>query len=207
MVISLSEMDNAIGKILSNATDDNIKKVIGSYQQTKNVQENINVLCTFQIEALKDTFTFLKNISTEYPVQALNLNITSRNKADYARDIVKFIDFLKPTQCLICSTNYVSTREDHSANLIKCHLCKRPSHSECYNHFADNTNIGIIFLCSECMSVNIANELATNQQAETVDKNAASVQAETGGKNTATVDASSKPEIQENTDEHDDDKE
>ena len=101
MVISLSEMDNAIGKILSNATDDNIKKVIGSYQQTKNVQENINVLCTFQREALKDTFTFLKNISTEYPVQALNLNITSRNKADFARDLVKFIDFLKRTLCLV----------------------------------------------------------------------------------------------------------
>ena len=205
-MISLSDMDKAIGQILSNATDDNIKNVIGSYQQTKTVQENINVLCAnFQREPLKDTFAFLKNLSTEYPVQALNLNITSRNKADFARDIVKFIDFLKPTQCLVCSTNYVSTREDHSENLIKCHLCKRPSHTECYHHFADNTNIGIIFLCSECMSVNIANELATNQQAETVDKNTATVQAETGGKNTATVDASSKPaEIQENTDQHND---
>lgn len=162
MVISQSDLNTALGDILAKTTETEVKKVINVYDQTKSAKENIKLLvATSTREALKDSATFLKNLSTEYPVQVQTINSKSRNKDEYATDIVNFIEFLKPTLCLICNENYVPTGEDHGEDdTLKCYLCKRPSHSKCFSSYEIHSNIGIIFLCSECLSRKAADELA-----------------------------------------------
>ena len=160
MVVTMTELDEALGQILAKASEVEVKNIIGTYDQSKSADENIKLLCsTFQREPLKNACTFLKTISAEYPAQAQNINAKSRNKEEFARDIITFLDFLKPTLCLKCNTNYVPTRDDHSDEKLKCHNCRRPSHSDCYIDHEDNSKIGIIYFCGECMSAKTANAL------------------------------------------------
>ena len=107
-----------------------------------------------------ETVNFLKSLGTDYPVPIQQLNPDSRLKEDYATDIVSFINLLKPTQCLACSTNYVPTGEDYNESKVKCFICKRPSHHNCYDDTIAKPEIGIGFLSSECISEKTAKDLA-----------------------------------------------
>ena len=165
MVITSKDLELALGTILGKTSETEVKNVIGAYNQELGVKENIRQLCTsFQRGPLSDTCAFLKSISTEYPVSASNLNSKSRTKEEYASDIVNFIDFLKPTQCLVCKTNYVPTGEDYFEEHAKCFVCRRPSHGDCYDNHNINAQIGVLFVCSECLSIKAATELADDVQ-------------------------------------------
>ena len=163
MVITSEDLTLALGEILSKTSETEVKSVIGAYDQELGVKENIKLLCSkFQRVSLNDTCAFLKSISAEYPVCSTNLNSKSRTKEEYARDIITFLDFLKPTQCLVCNVNYVPTGEDYREEQAKCYICKRPSHGSCYDVFQVNAQIGVLFICSECLSVKAATELMEN---------------------------------------------
>ena len=165
MVVTDNELKTALSDILLKTNDVTVQNVIGFYNSEKSGKENIQLLHTCsQRQALRDTSSFLKSLSSEYPVSTQIINNTNRVKEEYARAIVKFIEFLKPTQCLICKENYTPASEENQA---KCFLCHRPSHSKCYKEHNINPEIGVIFVCSECLSLKAANELATEIQNNT----------------------------------------
>ena len=175
MVVSINDLEKALGDILAKANEAIVKNVIGTYDTAKSVEFNIKILCsTFQRDALKDTVAFLKVLAPDYPVQVSYINAKSRNKDEYSRDIITFIDLLKPTLCLTCNTNYVPTGDDHSVDHAKCFICKRPSHNTCYDKHHIQPDIGVFFVCSECISVKQANKLSEclqQQQSQSEDKN------------------------------------
>ena len=160
MVFTVKDLDEALGAVLSKTPVTEVKNVIGTYDQTKSAKENTKLLLVHKKEILLETVNFLKSLGTDYPVPIQQLNPDSRLKEDYATDIVSFINLLKPTQCLACSTNYVPTGEDYNESKVKCFICKRPSHHNCYDDTIAKPEIGIVFLCSECISEKTAKDLA-----------------------------------------------
>ena len=164
MVFSAAEvktaLDVAIGNILTKTSETTVKNVIGSYSYENSASENIEQLKTHNRTDLSDTHKFLRNLSTEYPASAQFINHQSRTIPKYAEDIVKFIDNLKPTLCPVCNDNYVPTIDDYGEGKVNCFLCERPSHHHCYNDMNINPEIGVIYICSECLSVNAAKKLS-----------------------------------------------
>ena len=167
-MLTQKNLEEALGDILSKATEVEVKNVIGAFDSAKTDKINIVNLCaTFQKDPLKETVTFLKNLAPDYPVPVANLNPKSRNKDEFARDIISFINFLKPTLCLTCNTNYIPLSDDHTNERAKCYICKRPSHKNCYDKHQINSDLGVFFVCSECLSVKAANELNESLQQKT----------------------------------------
>ena len=163
MVITTEEFSLAIGSILQKTSDETIKNVIGAYDQQKSAKENIKLLSVFNRDPLQETCAFLKTISSEYPVPVRVLDEGKSNgrqlKPQLAENIVAYIEFLKPTLCLSCKENYVPTGDDYGVEQPKCYLCKRPSHSNCYKAHKIDADIGVLFVCSECLSVKVAKDL------------------------------------------------
>ena len=170
MVFSAAEvktaLDVAIGNILTKTSETTVKNVIGSYSYENSASENIEQLKTHNRTDLSDTHKFLRNLSTEYPASAQFINHQSRTIPKYAEDIVKFIDNLKPTLCPVCNDNYVPTIDDYGEGKVNCFLCERPSHHHCYNDMNINPEIGVIYICSECLSVNAAKKLSDKMSHE-----------------------------------------
>ena len=164
MVITVPELESVLGDILGKATTSDIKDVIGKFDQLSSIDKNIKALLTFQREPLSETYKFLKSLGTDFPAQAANLNSNSRTKQDFARDIITFIDFLKPTQCLMCSENYVPTITDYQLEKSRCYICRRPCHSDCYAENNVDPDKGVFFVCSECLSIKAATELQSSLQ-------------------------------------------
>ena len=162
MVITNEDFEAALGEFLAKATDDSIKNVLSTFDKEKTVPQNIASLKDGSSSAaLQDTIAFLKQNSPEYPVAQHVLSCKNRNKEEYSRDIARFLAFVKPTHCLSCKDNYIPAAEQGAGNEPKCYLCQRPSHGECYKETVIKPELGIIFLCSECLSVKVAKDLAT----------------------------------------------
>ena len=165
VIITSEDFEVALGGFLSKTTDVTIKNVIGTFDKDKTVPQNISKLKENSSGvALQDTIAFLKSNCTEYPVAQQVLSCKNQNKEEYSRDIAKFLDFVKPTQCLSCKENYIPAAEQCAGNEPKCYLCQRPSHGECYKNIVINPELGVIFVCPECMSVKAARELAEELQ-------------------------------------------
>lgn len=164
MVITSNDFEVALGGILTKTSETSIKTVIGIFDKDKTVSQNIVQLKRSSGADLQQTISFLKQTCTEYPVAQHVLSCKNTNKEIYSRDIAKFLDFVKPTQCLACKDNYIPAAEQCTGTEPKCYLCQRPSHGPCYQDTDINPEVGVIFLCSECISVKVANELAENLQ-------------------------------------------
>ena len=164
MGITVKDLDEALGQILTKTGVTEIKNVLGTYDQAKPVKENLRPLLNHKKDLLTETVNFLKTLGTEYPVPIQQINPKSYLKEDYAKDIVSFLNLLKPTQCLSCKENYVPTGDDFKENTVKCLNCKRPSHHLCYKDSSINPDIGIVFLCSECLSEKTAKDLEDNDK-------------------------------------------
>ena len=165
MVITNDDFDAALGDFLAKATDVSIKNVLGIFDKEKTVSENIaNLKDGSSGAALQDTITFLKSNSPEYPVAQQVLSCKNRTKELYSRDIAKFLDLVKPTQCLSCRENYIPAAEQCASDEPKCYLCQRPSHGVCYQDIVIKPELGIIFVCTECISVKAARELTADLQ-------------------------------------------
>ena len=165
MVVTKDDFEAALGGLLVKATDVAVKNVLGSYDKAKTVPQNIAQLKERSSGvALQDTIAFLKTNSPEYPVTQHVLSLKKRNKEEYSRDIAKFLDFVKPSQCLSCKENYIPAAEQCTGDEPHCYLCQRPSHGLCYKETAIKPEIGVIFLCTECISIKAARELAADIQ-------------------------------------------
>ena len=164
MVITAKDLDEALGQILTKTGVTDVKNVLGTYDQSKSAKENLKLLQNHKKDLLLETVNFLKTLGTEYPVHIQQINPKSYYKEDYAKDIISFFKFLKPTQCLTCSENYVPTGDDFKENQVKCLMCKRPSHHNCYKDSSVNPEIGIVFLCSECLSERKAKDVEENDK-------------------------------------------
>ena len=160
MVISNDDFEVALGEYLSKAGDDSIKTVLGNFDKQKTVTQNVTKLKNSSGTDLQNTIAFLKNNSPEYPVAQLVLSCKNRNKEEYSKDIAKFLDFVKPTHCLSCSENFIPAAEQCEPNHPKCYLCQRPSHSKCYAETVIKPELGLILVCSECISIKAAKDLA-----------------------------------------------
>lgn len=172
MVVTITELSDALGDLLVKATDADIKNVIRAYDQNKTANENVKVLVsTFQRSPLLETCGFLKTLGTDYPAQTSSLNLKSRNKEEYARDIVTFIEYLKPTLCLTCNENYVPTLDDYNNEKCRCYNCSRPCHSNCYKDNGIDPEKGVFFVCSECLSVKTAVNLEACLKSQNGEKN------------------------------------
>ena len=170
MVISNEDFEAALGDFLAKATDVNIKNVLGTFDKSKTVPQNIAILKDGSSSAaLQDTIAFLKSNSPEYPVAQHVLSCKNRNKEEYSKDIAKFLAFVKPTQCLSCNENYIPAAEQCAGNEPKCYLCQRPSHGVCYKEIVIKPELGVIFVCSECLSVKAAKDLAAEINSKPVD--------------------------------------
>ena len=163
-MITAKDLNEALGQILTKTGVTDIKTVLGTYDQAKPVKENLRLLLNHKKDILLETVNFLKTLGTEYPVPIQQINPKSYLKEDYAKDIVSFLSLLKPTQCLSCKENYVPTGDDFKENTVKCLICKRPSHHLCYKDSSVNPDIGIVFLCSECLSEKTAKDLEENDK-------------------------------------------
>ena len=160
MVISNDDFEAALGDYLSKAGDDSIKTVLGNFDKQKTVTQNVAKLKNSSGTDLQNTIAFLKNNSPTYPVAQLVLSCKNRNKEEYSKDIAKFLDFVKPIHCLSCSENFIPAAEQCEPNHPKCYLCQRPSHSKCYAETVIKPELGIILVCSECISIKAAKDLA-----------------------------------------------
>ena len=157
------DFESALGELLTKATDDSVKNVLGIFDKDKTVPQNIGKLKDGSSGvALQDTISFLKSNSPAYPVAQHVLSLKNRNKEEYSKDIAKFLDFVKPTQCLSCKVNYIPATEEGASNEPKCYLCHRPSHGICYKDTIIDPERGVIFVCTECLSVKAAKDLAAD---------------------------------------------
>ena len=112
MVITAKDLDEALGQILAKTVVTDVKNVLGTYDQTKSAKENLRLLQNDKKDLLLKTVNILKTLGTEYPVYIHQINPKNYYKEDYANDIISFFKFLKPTQCMTCSENYVPTGDD-----------------------------------------------------------------------------------------------
>jgi hypothetical protein len=172
MVITKDDFEAALGGLLAKATDVSIKNVLGTFDKEKTVPQNIAQLKERSSGlALQDTIAFLKANSPEYPAAQHVLSCKNRNKEEYSRDIAKFLDFVKPTQCLACRENYIPAAEQWAGDEPQCYLCQRPSHGVCYKDTVIKPELGVIFVCTECISVKAARELAADLQKQGENQN------------------------------------
>ena len=163
MVITNYDFELALGDFLTKTSDDAIKNVLGVFDKEKTVPENIAKLKERSSgNALQDTISFLKSNSHEYPVAQHVLSCKNRRKEEYSRDIAKFLDFVKPTQCLSCRENYIPAAEKCTPEEPTCYLCQRPSHGKCYSETVIKPELGLILVCSECLSIKAAKDFAAD---------------------------------------------
>ena len=166
MVISSDVFEAALGDFLVKTDKVSIKNVLGEFDKDKTVSQNIAKLKeTYSGNDLQETIAYLKlNYSSEYPVAENTLSNKNRNKEKYSEDIAKFLDFVKPSQCLSCKVNYIPAAENSAGHEPKCYLCQRPSHAVCHKETVIKPDIGLIFLCTECISVKAAKQLSEELQ-------------------------------------------
>ena len=162
-MVTHEDFESALGELLRKATDDSVKNVLGIFDKEKTVPQNIGKLKDGSSGvALQDTISFLKANTPAYPVAQHVLSLKKRNKEEYSKDIAKFLDLVKPTQCLSCKTNYIPAAEECASNEPKCYLCHRPSQGICYKDTVIDPERGVIFVCTECLSVKAAKDLAAD---------------------------------------------
>ena len=92
------------------------------------------------------------------------LNIT---KAQLINQILDFVAFTLPSECLKCSTSYTPYVQDNSdEDGVKCFKCKLPAHTECYK--ADDITFHLVFICDCCLenSDKSAETITINTNAE-----------------------------------------
>ena len=120
---------------------------------------NISVLLSTNIKKgpLINVVSFLKKSFTEsYPnaVQGLTFK-QSATKVELANLIIKFVRQSQPQLCSTCESDYYPySQEDNDSgrdNEVKCFLCKMPSHADCVDETRINENLGIVFLCHNCL--------------------------------------------------------
>ena len=106
-------------------------------------------------DPLKAVVTFLKNkFSDKYPQAAENLNFKQNpTKMEMVDQIYKFVYFSAPHVCLKCTQSYCPFTQPSFDDAVTCFWCKIPSHAECCKSDNVDTELGVVFLCKHCISM------------------------------------------------------
>ena len=141
-----------------------ISEILHSYNLNKLPSENIAALeAGFKRDAMIATVNFVKSLEEEYPnmVQLITKR-NSKTKRGKAGDISIFIHGITPLTCNACDTEYIHTAaENTDGNLVKCFLCNRLSHKDCYKS-EEELKPGLYFICSVCIAQNESVNLDTS---------------------------------------------
>jgi hypothetical protein len=153
----MNNFDDVLGHLLARCDETDVKKVLTSYDHSKNKPANTNHLgsASFTKPMLEATIEVLRTYSNEFYPHATTLirsKMIARNKPQVAEDIVAVLYSITPTQCRTCKVMYVSTSAENTDANITCLLCGRRSHKECYSQYTIDNDAGVVFLCDPCLS-------------------------------------------------------
>lgn len=106
-------------------------------------------------DGLKETITYLKSFTGKYPQQIENCfgkKFNNATKNDLANQILNFVKLTFPNFCLKCESDYLPYKQENSAEGgVTCFICKTPAHEGCYKEDSINLNLGIVFVCQNCI--------------------------------------------------------
>ena len=148
-----------IGKIKALTPDTEIKVLLDAYQSNKSLEQNVDLLGnsrTILQKHLANAVKLLQSMDSDYPVLAERIStLKSGNhltKAVAATAIVHFIQDARAICCLKCKDDFTPYSLDNSSSEERCCRCKRPGHRGCYTDTHVDEEIGVVFLCGECLS-------------------------------------------------------
>ena len=148
-----------IGKIKALTPDTEIKVLLDAYQSNKSLEQNVDLLGnsrTILQKHLANAVKLLQSMDSDYPVLAERIStLKSGNhltKAVAATAIVQFIQDARAIRCLKCTDDFTPYSSDNSPSEVRCCRCKRPGHRGCYTDTHVDEEIGVVFLCGECLS-------------------------------------------------------
>lgn len=155
----MNSFEDVLGHMLARIEDVNIKKVVGAYDPDKQKHQNVNHLASSKF-LLKDnidpTISFLVEHTKEFYPHATPIidgTITSgKTKVEKAADIINVLCSISPVQCRKCTKPYISTSPENTEATLKCLLCGRKSHADCYKDYTVDNTVGIVFLCDPCLT-------------------------------------------------------
>ena len=135
----------------------------------KGKESNVSALLNSNIkkERLKGVVNFLaKNFSNKYEkaTEALCVKKSNPTKLELAMGVINFVHLSQPHHCLTCQSEYIphnQSRTDIGVRAVCCVFCLIPAHNTCVNENDIDKNGGIVFACSNCMS------LENNQKQQT----------------------------------------
>ena len=133
-----------------------ISNILNSYNLNKLPSENIAALeAGFMRDAMVSTVNFIKTMDKDYPNMVKRITKrNSRTKRGFAGDISIFVHGITPLTCQACEAEYIHTAaENTDGNIVKCFLCNRLSHKDCYKT-EEEIKPGLYFICSVCVAKN-----------------------------------------------------
>ena len=114
--------------------DENISKVLSTFQDEKSLQTNVDKIATFQTKILNATVEFLTAQKEIHPSAAKNLNTKKHNrvKNDIAYEITCFCLEITPASCKKCSNTFFPCEQtnDDQEN-VSCIVCQKSAHKPC----------------------------------------------------------------------------
>ena len=135
--------------------------LIASYKINESDECNIDIINKSGVkrDRLKATITFLKNKFSEvYPkaTEFLSPKISNVTKKELSLQLINFIKFSIPHNCLTCDHPYFPYIDDnYELTEIRCFKCSLPAHSGCIKDEEVHMKRGIVFICANCITSKI----------------------------------------------------
>ena len=148
-----------IGKIKALTSETEIKTLLDAYQHDKSLEQNVDLLGgsrTILQKHLAGAVKLLQSMDSDYPALAERISSlkggNNLTKVIAATAIVKFIHDARAIRCLKCKEDFTPYSAENTKREVTCFRCKRPGHLGCYADTQVDEEIGVVFLCSECLS-------------------------------------------------------
>ena len=152
----LTQRNIALGELINDSTDPEVKKIIGAYRFEEKYQKNLSVIThsIFTSAMLEKACEYL-GITTRFP----NGNKVYKNKKLMGDRIILKIEACFPTCCDECSADYKNNKDD--TPLFTCFICWQGSHNcqalqnqkRCLDEL-DSKPVGQAWLCQDCRKRN-----------------------------------------------------
>ena len=139
------------------ADNDWARFLIASYKIMESDECNIDIINKSGVkrDRLKATITFLKNKFSEvYPkaTEFLSPKINNITKKELSLQLINFIKFSIPHNCLTCDQSYFPYIDNYALTEIRCFKCSLPAHSTCIKEDEIHLRRGIVFVCATCIT-------------------------------------------------------
>ena len=155
----MATFDEVLGHMLARTEDPNIKKVLSAFDVEKSRSQNASTFTSSRFLLRKDidpTITFLAEYTSDhYPHAAPYVEDTinsGKQKSEKVNDMIDVLFAISPSQCRACKKTYISTSPENSDATLKCLICGRRSHADCYKDYTVDNSVGIVFLCDPCLT-------------------------------------------------------